>query len=81
LDDLNHRAQRALWGQARHLRTTLLGTQAKLAALSPDGVLARGYAVVSKDGEVLNAARQVQPGDQVDVRLRDGRFGARVEED
>ncbi len=81
LDDLSHRAQRALRGQARHLRTTLAGMQAKLVALSPDGVLARGYAVVSRDGQVVSAADQVQPGQRVDVRVRGGRFGARVEDD
>lgn len=80
VDDLARRAERALRGQARHLRTTVAGTQAKLAALSPMGVLGRGYAVVSREGAVVRAAKQVQPGDRIDVRVQDGRFGARVEE-
>jgi exodeoxyribonuclease VII large subunit len=80
LDDLGHRAQRALRGQARHLRTLLLGQQARLSALGPQSVLGRGYAVVSSAQGVVKDAGQVQPGDKLDVRVRDGRFGARVEE-
>ena len=82
LDDLLSRAERALRGQARHLRTSLDGVGAQLAALSPNGVLGRGFAAVSKpDGEVVSSKRDVQAGDPIRVRVKDGRFGARVESD
>ena len=81
LDELSQRAQRALQGQARHLRTTLKGQQARLAALSPQGVLDRGFSVVSSDQGLVASAGDVAAGDELDVRVRDGRFGARVEDD
>lgn len=59
-----------------------LGTSAhKLEALSPLGVLARGYAVVrGPDDRAVTTAAAVTVGERVEVQLRDGRFGARVEE-
>lgn len=81
LDELTHRAERALRGQARLLRTQLSGAQAKLLALSPTGVLERGFAVISKqDGSLVRRANQVQAGEQLDVRVRDGHFPVRAEQ-
>ncbi|TLN07413.1 exodeoxyribonuclease VII large subunit, partial [bacterium] len=48
-------------------------------ALNPLAVLKRGFAVVSRDGEVLRSAAQLAPGQAVQVRLASGSFGARVE--
>lgn len=81
VDDLVQRAERALRGQARHLRTSLRGLDAKLQALSPSGVLERGYAVVSKAGDVVSSEKHIEAGDQIQVRVKDGRFGARVEDE
>jgi exodeoxyribonuclease VII large subunit len=51
----------------------------RLAALSPLTVLARGYAIVKNErGQVLTAASSVLPGERIDVRLHEGRVGARV---
>jgi exodeoxyribonuclease VII large subunit len=50
-----------------------------LDAVSPLAVLARGYAVVTiGDGEVVRSAAQVEPGDELSVRLGEGRLSARV---
>ena len=52
---------------------------AKLDALSPLKVLARGYSVVlTSDGRVVQRAGQVQIGDQVDIKLHQGSFTASV---
>jgi exodeoxyribonuclease VII large subunit len=52
-----------------------------LRALSPDAVLARGYAVVRRaDGTVVRSAAQVTAGDRVDVRVARGGLRAVVEE-
>jgi exodeoxyribonuclease VII large subunit len=81
VDDLLRRAERALQGEAKLLRSRLEGTQARLAALNPAAVLGRGFAVVSKtDGAVVRAAKEVSPGEGLDVRVSEGRFGVRVEE-
>ena len=52
---------------------------AKLDALSPLKVLTRGYAMVqTADGTVTRSARQVRPGDSLDIRLQDGSLRATV---
>lgn len=82
LDEVILRGGRALRQQALLLRSGLGGLQAGLAALNPHAVLERGYAVVSKaDGATVSRVNQVTPGEALQVRLSDGRFGARVEKE
>jgi exodeoxyribonuclease VII large subunit len=51
-----------------------------LDAVSPLGVLARGYAVVTRaDGTLLRAAADAPPGTEIEARLAHGRLRARVE--
>ena len=52
----------------------------RVAALSPAGTLARGYALVSRpDGSAVVSAAGLAEGERVLLRLRDGARGARVE--
>ncbi len=53
---------------------------AQLEALSPLRVLARGYAIVTKEGEAspVTDAAALAPGDGVRVRLARGRAVARI---
>jgi exodeoxyribonuclease VII large subunit len=54
----------------------------RLNALSPDGVLARGYSITmdADSGAVIRSAAETEPQKRVRIRLRSGRIGARVEE-
>jgi exodeoxyribonuclease VII large subunit len=52
---------------------------ARLHALSPLSVLARGYAIASVDGRVLTDASEVSIGEAIDVRLERGSLSARIE--
>ncbi len=54
---------------------------ARLLALSPLAVLARGYAIARRadDGRVVRHADQVAPGDQLRVRVAAAELDARVE--
>ncbi|HJU74587.1 MAG TPA: exodeoxyribonuclease VII large subunit [Gemmatimonadaceae bacterium] len=73
---LRLRAEHAL--VARRLR--LEACAGKLHALSPLATLGRGYAAVfDSAGKSITAVQDLQPGDDVNVRMRDGSFGARVE--
>jgi exodeoxyribonuclease VII large subunit len=56
----------------------LRGLQNRLVALSPQAVLERGYAVVTKNERVVTSRSQVNDGDPLRVRVRDGDFDARV---
>ena len=51
----------------------------RLRALSPRATLERGYAIVRTRDEIVRTASAVASGDEVEVEVADGRFGARVE--
>jgi exodeoxyribonuclease VII large subunit len=59
-------------------RATLDTLHARLGALSPVATLERGYAIVHRGEELVRASTQVERGDQIDVRVADGSFGATV---
>ncbi|MGH7904662.1 MAG: exodeoxyribonuclease VII large subunit, partial [Candidatus Dormibacteraceae bacterium] len=54
----------------------------RLAALSPDSVLARGYSITqeAESGRVLHRAAETGAGRRIRVRLSQGALGAVVEE-
>ena len=80
LDDLVRRAGSALQRRLSVARMRLAGFQARLEALSPRLVLARGYAIVqdSLSGTTIKSAGQAWPGQDLRIDLHDGRLGARV---
>jgi exodeoxyribonuclease VII large subunit len=59
-------------------RATLDTLHARLGALSPAATLERGYAVVHRGDELVRSSKQVERGDEIDVRVADGSFGATV---
>jgi exodeoxyribonuclease VII large subunit len=80
LDELSRRATTALTHSIALRRVQVDGWERRLQALSPQSVLERGYAVVTRpDGALVASATQVTAGDAIHVRLSDGAFGARVE--
>lgn len=56
------------------------GLGKRLVALSPFEVLARGYAVVTRpaDGSLIRSVGQLNPNEEIEVRVSDGKFGAIV---
>jgi exodeoxyribonuclease VII large subunit len=74
LATLKARLSRSLDGALAERRERFGELGGKLDALSPLGVLARGYAVVlhGKSGRALLKASDAQPGDVLTVRLHDG---------
>src|SRR3954452_8376086 len=60
-------------------RAALETTAGRLRTLAPLATLERGYAIVRTDNNVVTTAAAVGEGDRVDVQLKDGTFGARVE--
>jgi exodeoxyribonuclease VII large subunit len=82
LDDLAGSLDRGLRRQVEDRRHRLSRIAAKLEALSPLAVLARGYALAfpSDDAMPLRDASEVQPGDSIRVRLAKGEILATVEE-
>ena len=70
-----HRLERALADRLEHRRQ-------RLVALSPDGVLARGYSITqdADSGTVLRSSAGTAVKRRVRIRLAEGRLGATVEE-
>jgi len=79
LDELVRRGGMVVSHRVQLQRARLSGMQQQLVALSPQGVLGRGYAVVSKkEGGVVRRVKDVDAGDALNIRVSDGEFGAEV---
>ena len=75
--DMQHGMQNLL--NQRKAKAELL--RHKLEALSPLAVLDRGYSIVTdKDGRTLKSVSQANAGDNITIRLSDGRILADVQE-
>lgn len=82
LDEFALRLAQSAQHQMKLRRTRLSGLQQKLAALNPQAVLQRGYAVVTgQDGRIIRKISQAKNGDQILVQVSDGKFGAQVHPD
>jgi len=63
--------------QQKHSKVELFAH--RLASLNPSTILERGYAILIKpDGEIVRTVAQVQVGESIRARLKDGQFDARV---
>jgi len=81
IDDLSHRASLSLRTTSIRAGDRLRLLEATLHALSPMSVLARGYAIVERDGEPITRAAMLGPGDHIRLRMFDGERDARIDED
>ncbi len=82
--DMELLSTRLLGAQRRNIdnqRRCFISLTAKLEAMSPLKVLARGYCVVrTQEGAVLSSVKQVMPGDMILVAVKDGQISATVTE-
>jgi len=74
LDELSRRAASALTHRIQLQSARVDGISKRLGALNPSGVLARGYAIVTRksDGKVVSRVSQAQA--EMTVRVSDGEF-------
>ena len=81
-DDARVALAEAARRRLRDLRHALQLAVQDLRGASPLAILARGYAVVTlcENGEVVRQAGQAGVGEQIDIRLHEGRLGAEVKE-
>jgi exodeoxyribonuclease VII large subunit len=78
LDELARRGNAAQAHRLELAAEKQRGLESRLLALNPLAVLGRGYAVVTKGRKVVSSTAQVQEGNALRVRVRDGEFNARV---
>jgi len=62
--------------------TRLEAISRQLEALSPQGVLGRGYTITTmkKTGEILRSGKSAQPGDRILTRFADGEMESQVQD-
>jgi exodeoxyribonuclease VII large subunit len=81
LSVLRHRLETAIRPALVRRRHAIESAVGKLTALSPEKVLERGFSLtLNADGHLVTRAADVRAGDKVEVRLREGRLGATVDE-
>ena len=81
VDDLLRRVEFSVRNRLNLVAAEAASLQKRLNALNPAAVLARGYAIVTReDGALLASAKDAAPGDSLSVQLHDGAFRARVED-
>lgn len=83
LEQLGGMLRTSITADLARRRTRLADRTGRLGALSPLGVLARGYALVTRVGapaEVVRDAAELATGERIDVRLARGRVVAEVRE-
>ncbi len=80
VDELDLRARAAIWNVWQMKKEKLAGTARAISALSPLGVLARGYSLTQKTEthRPLTEATSVQPGDRIITTLQNGKLLSEV---
>jgi exodeoxyribonuclease VII large subunit len=82
LEGFGRRSRQAFLARLAERRRGLDGAGQMLAALSYQGVLGRGFALVrSRGGVTVRSISQVADGMDLDIEVADGHFGARAAQD
>jgi exodeoxyribonuclease VII large subunit len=79
IDDLTRSALRAVDGLAQTFQKGVHGFTRALHSLDPYATLQRGYALVQRDGHVVDSVAKAGTGERLNVRVRDGDFPVRVD--
>lgn len=72
LELLRQRLERAAVSAVEQDQRRFAALSGRLDALSPLKVLARGYAVATRQEQVLHSVEQLSPGEEIRLRLSDG---------
>ena len=80
LDETISRLQRAIITKLDRKTLQLQNLIQSLRGLNPQAVLNRGYAIVTskKDGRVVRSVEQIQPNEDIHIRVSQGNMDARV---
>lgn len=79
IQDINTRLSRALNENLNHKQTAFARTIEKLNLVSPLNTLSRGYAIASKDQQVIRSINDVEQDDSIQVRVQDGEINCSVD--
>jgi len=79
LDYLAEELPRLITQQVGHASRDLNQLEQVVGLLDPTAVLARGYSLTMKEGQLIRSAKDVKKGDQIQTRFGDGEVDSRVE--
>jgi len=79
LDYLGEELPRLITQQVGHASQELNQIEQVVGLLNPAAVLARGYSLTMKDGELIRSVNEVEKGDQLSTKFRDGKVDSVVE--
>lgn len=77
---LNEKLTSLSMGVLENNKAKFAALSGKLDALSPLGVISRGYALVQKGDKLITSTKNLKTGDSVCIKLSDGSFDATVTE-
>jgi len=80
LDSFEKDLTNAIERKLDRYRHRLRSAQSAVEAMSPLGVLERGYSIASLNGSPIQSYKQVQPDDRILISLHEGRIICRVED-
>ena len=80
IQGLRQRLENGVRRQLRELRHRTQSTETHLQALNPQATLRRGFAICQRraTGSIVFTPKEVEPDELLNIRVRDGTFGARV---
>jgi exodeoxyribonuclease VII large subunit len=80
VDSMQMRLERAINHTLERAGSMLALADSHLQAVNPAATLARGYAIVRhRDGRIVTSVSQVRKGDDLEIQVSDGSFGATAE--
>lgn len=79
LNNIDTRLAHALRNNLTNKQTAFARIIDKLNLVSPLNTLSRGYAIASKDEQVIRSINDVEKGDAIKVRVQDGEVSCKVE--
>lgn len=81
MDNLSERADRSIAEILKERSNELSSMEGMLNGLDPNRVLDRGYCMImDANGNVITSMEHVSVGDDVTIRMRDGKAVAEVKE-
>lgn len=79
LNLINHTMLQLIKHKTKFEKEKLYYTLSKLDALSPLKVLQRGYAIILKDNDVVSLSDNLNSGDRIEIKMKDGSKNAIIE--
>lgn len=81
LEMISSETEKIISDKINQANSTIKSISAKLEGINPVAVLSRGYAIVEKDGQVINSKCQLAVDDEFAVEFSDGRIKAKYIDD